>query len=76
MKIRRRAEPEELRVTVNNDRCHRYGICQAEADGVFLLTSDGRLRYDSRPPPSEYDEVLAAARYCPMQAIFVERRTR
>ena len=76
MKIRRRIEPEELRVTVNNDRCHRYGICQAEADGVFLLTSDGRLRYDSRPPPSEYDEVLAAARYCPMQAIVVERRTR
>lgn len=76
MKIRRNHHDPELRVTVNNARCHRYGICQAEADGVFLLASDGRLRYDSRPPNSEYDHVLAAARYCPMQAIIVERRAR
>jgi sulfoxide reductase heme-binding subunit YedZ len=73
VKIRRQRSPE-LRVTVNNARCHRYGICQAEADGVFLLASDGRLRYDSRPPDSEHDAVLNAARYCPMQAIFVEKR--
>jgi sulfoxide reductase heme-binding subunit YedZ len=71
----RRGQESELRVTVNNQRCHRYGICQAEADGVFALTVDGRLRYDSRPPASEHDRVLAAARYCPMQAIYVERRT-
>jgi sulfoxide reductase heme-binding subunit YedZ len=75
VKIRRPADPE-LRVTVNNARCHRYGICQAEADGVFALATDGRLRYDSRPPVSEHDNVLAAARYCPMQAIIVERRAR
>lgn len=73
MKIRRPREAE-LRVTVNNHRCHRYGFCQAEAEGVFVLTSDGRLRYDSRPPVSEHDAVLAAARYCPMQAIHVEKR--
>lgn len=72
MRIRRRTD--ELRVTVNNSRCHRYGVCQAEAAGVFLLASDGRLRYDSRPPAAERDNVLAAARYCPMQAILVERR--
>jgi ferredoxin len=75
VKIRRRRDPE-VRVTVNNARCHRYGICQAEADGVFLLTSEGRLRYDSRPDASEHENVLAAARYCPMQAIIVERRAR
>jgi sulfoxide reductase heme-binding subunit YedZ len=75
VKIRRTRDPE-LRVTVDNGRCHRYGICQGEAQGVFLLTSDGRLRYDSRPPTSERDHVLAAARYCPMQAIIVERRAR
>ena len=75
MKIRRGTAPE-LRVTVNNARCHRYGICQAEADSVFALASDGRLRYDARPPASEHDNVLAAARYCPMQAIIVERRAR
>jgi sulfoxide reductase heme-binding subunit YedZ len=75
VKIRRR-EQTELRVTVNNSRCHRYGICQAEAEGVFVLASDGRLRYDARPPASEHDAVLAAARYCPMQAILVEKRAR
>jgi sulfoxide reductase heme-binding subunit YedZ len=75
VKIRRDRTPE-LRVTVNNNRCHRYGICQAEAEGVFLLAHDGRLRYDSRPPASENEHVLAAARYCPMQAITVERRAR
>jgi sulfoxide reductase heme-binding subunit YedZ len=69
VKIRRTRDPE-LRVTVDNGRCHRYGICQGEAQGVFLLTSDGRLRYDSRPPTSERDH------YCPMQAIIVERRAR
>lgn len=73
MKIRRRRE-QELRVTVNNHRCHRYGFCQEEAESVFVLTSDGSLRYDARPPASENDAVLAAARYCPMQAIHVERR--
>jgi sulfoxide reductase heme-binding subunit YedZ len=75
VKIRRQGEPE-LRVSVNNARCHRYGICQAEADEVFVLTSDGRLRYDPRPAASERDNVLAAARYCPMQAIIVEKRAR
>jgi ferredoxin len=63
-------------VSVDNNRCHRYGICQAEADGVFLLAHDGRLRYETRPPVSRTEHVLAAARYCPMQAITVERRTR
>lgn len=76
MKIRKTVRLPELRVTVNNNRCHRYGICQDEAGGVFLLAHDGRLRYDSRPPVEENDHVLNAARYCPMQAITVERRTR
>lgn len=75
MRVRRGRDSRELRVTVDNGRCHRYGICHAEADGVFVLTSDGRLRYDPRPPASERDQVLAAVRLCPMQAITVEDRS-
>jgi ferredoxin len=76
MKIRRSDALPRLRVTVDNVRCHRYGICQAEAEEVFLLSSDGRLRYDPRPAGDQRDAVLAAARTCPMQAIIVESRAR
>jgi sulfoxide reductase heme-binding subunit YedZ len=64
----------QLRVSVDSHRCHRYGICQAEAPGSFEITRDGRLDYDPRPPARDRDQVLAAARGCPMQAIDVESR--
>jgi sulfoxide reductase heme-binding subunit YedZ len=67
------AKPQ-LRVTVNNHRCHRYGICEAEAPGNFKITEDGRLRYERRPAPSERVPVRMAARACPMQAITLEER--
>lgn len=65
-----------LRVHVDNHRCHRYGLCQAEAAEVFQLTSDGRLRYDRRPSADTYEHVRMAARNCPMQAIELEDRGR
>jgi ferredoxin len=60
------------RVTVDNDRCELYGICEAEAPALFELGPDGRLRY--RRSPEDEDMVLAAAaaRSCPMQAILLE----
>jgi len=61
-----------LRVSVDSHRCHRYGICQAEAPGSFEITRDGRLDYDTRPSQRDRNRVLAAARGCPMQAIHVE----
>jgi sulfoxide reductase heme-binding subunit YedZ len=66
----------QLRVTVNNHRCHRYGICEAEAPRNFKITEDGRLHYDRRPPPNERVPVRMAARACPMQAITLEERGR
>lgn len=66
--------PAHLRISVNNRRCHRYGICEAEARSVFQLTPDGRLRYRAKPEPREYQEVLMAARLCPMQAITIRER--
>lgn len=63
-----------LLVSVDNHRCHRYGICEAEAPNSFELVSDGRLDYERRPSPGRSAAVLDAARSCPMQAIHVEVR--
>jgi ferredoxin len=67
-----------ISVSVDNNHCHRYAICQQEAPKVFQLTNDGRLSYDPSPDPAELRAVLQAARVCPMQAIeiaFVEGDT-
>ncbi|SDN11616.1 ferredoxin [Allokutzneria albata] len=58
-----------LRVSVDNQRCRRYGICQAEAPQVFELVTDGRLQYNRTPAPEQAGNAQAAARACPMQAI-------
>jgi sulfoxide reductase heme-binding subunit YedZ len=62
-------------VSVNNQRCHHYGMCQSEAGEVFQLTSDGRLHYDPHPPDQEREHVRMAERCCPMQAITITERT-
>lgn len=65
-----------LDVSVDNERCHRYGICQAEAPGLFQLVDDERLRYERRPPPEQFAQARAAARACPMRAIELRERVR
>lgn len=65
---------DKVTVTVDNYRCHRYGVCEAEAPGVFRLTADGRLAYRAQPEASHREDVLTAARNCPMQAIHVQTR--
>jgi ferredoxin len=56
-------------VSVDNNRCHLYAICQMEAPSTFDLGQDGRLRYDDSPPEHLRQQVEQAARLCPMQAI-------
>lgn len=65
-----------LDISVDNERCHRYGICQAEAPGLFQLVDDQRLRYERRPPPEQFAKARAAARACPMRAIELRERVR
>ncbi|WP_439376921.1 4Fe-4S domain-containing protein [Amycolatopsis lexingtonensis] len=62
-------EPAALRVAVDSQRCHAYGVCQSEAPQVFRLGQDGRLEYEKRPGAGEAPNVRAAARACPMRAI-------
>jgi sulfoxide reductase heme-binding subunit YedZ len=68
--VKRRA----LVVSVDNHRCHRYGVCEAEAPRDFALGEDGRLHYERHPAEDEHDSVRMAARCCPMQAVSLERR--
>jgi hypothetical protein len=48
-----------LKVSVDNQRCHRYGFCQAEAPDVFQLREDGRLAYRRTPEPAWRPPALA-----------------
>lgn len=61
-----------LKVSVDNQRCHRYGFCQAEAPDVFQLREDGRLAYRQSPELARNLDVISAARACPMRAIQLE----
>lgn len=58
-----------LVISVDNQRCHRYAFCQAEAPEVFQLREDGRLQYREHPLVEHNAEVRSAARACPMRAI-------
>ncbi|MFD2420497.1 ferredoxin [Amycolatopsis pigmentata] len=58
-----------MRVSVDNQRCHRYGFCQTEAPDVFQLREDGRLAYRQHPDVDRNADVRSAARACPMRAI-------
>jgi ferredoxin/DMSO/TMAO reductase YedYZ heme-binding membrane subunit len=59
----------KVTVSVDNQRCRRYGICQAESPELFQLLADGRLRYVRDPENGKRAGAQAAARACPMQAI-------
>ncbi len=61
-----------IRVSVDNNHCHLYAICQQEAPEVFTVVADRQLVVDSSPGSGEVERVLQAARVCPMQAITVE----
>lgn len=60
-----------MTVSVDNEHCHLFALCQQEAPDVFELGVDGRLRYEAIQPPSHAFQTLQAARVCPMQAITV-----
>jgi ferredoxin len=63
-----------FRVSVDNDRCRRYGICAAEAAQLFRLTPSGGLKYLRAVPPDALAAAKAAVRSCPTLAIELEER--
>lgn len=76
MGVRKTAGKSKSRsqVSVNNDRCRRYGFCVAEAPTLFRMTTDGGLRYLRTVPDEEIEQAKAAVRSCPMLAIELDER--
>jgi sulfoxide reductase heme-binding subunit YedZ len=64
----------KFRVSVDNDRCRRFGICAAEAPALFRLTPGGGLRYRRAVPADALAAAQAAVRSCPTLAIALEER--
>jgi ferredoxin len=67
---RSRANGFVVTVSVDNNHCHLFAICEQEAPEVFTLGRT-RLHVATRPEPHLIDKAKAAARLCPMQAITV-----
>ncbi|MFI1165084.1 FAD-dependent oxidoreductase [Streptomyces sp. NPDC020801] len=65
-------EDEPVRISVDNNRCHIYGICQQEAPEVFRISEGGSLHYTRGVPAEFAARARQAARCCPMQAIAIE----
>lgn len=63
-----------MRVTVDLERCNAYGNCVMEAPDVFDIDDGtGLVKLLQEDPPEERrEQILAAARVCPVQAISVE----
>lgn len=63
-----------FKVSVDNDRCRRFGICADEAAQLFRLTPSGGLRYLRSVPVDALPSAQAAVRSCPTLAISLEER--
>ena len=66
----RRASPR-VRVSLDNNHCHRFALCQQEAPELFELTEDGRVVHERSVDPALLAQLRQAARVCPMQAITI-----
>ncbi|MDH6114659.1 NADPH-dependent 2,4-dienoyl-CoA reductase/sulfur reductase-like enzyme/ferredoxin [Kitasatospora sp. MAP12-15] len=65
------SESEPVKVSVDNNRCHIYGICQQEAPEVFRISEGGSLHYTGNVPANLAAKARQAVRCCPMQAIAI-----
>ncbi|MFG1805585.1 FAD-dependent oxidoreductase [Streptomyces sp. NPDC049040] len=64
-------EDEPVRISVDNNRCHIYGICQQEAPEVFRISEGGSLHYTRAVPAEFAAKARQAVRCCPMQAVTI-----
>jgi NADPH-dependent 2,4-dienoyl-CoA reductase/sulfur reductase-like enzyme/ferredoxin len=64
-------ETAAVRISVDNNRCHIYGICQQEAPEVFRISEGGSLHYTRNVPARFAAQARQAVRCCPMQAIAI-----
>jgi ferredoxin len=70
----RRGGATRHKLSVNNDRCRRYGFCEAEAPALFRLMATGDLRYERSVAEEQLNAARSAVRCCPTLAIKLEER--
>jgi sulfoxide reductase heme-binding subunit YedZ len=73
-RVTRRRHESSHQVSVDGDRCRRYGTCSAEAPDLFQLTARGELRYRRVVAHEHLEQARAATRCCPTLAIVLEER--
>ncbi len=66
------AAPPSRHIVVDLNRCQGYAQCCFLAPSVFWLHGEEALWYDPAPDEAQWEQVLAAAAACPVQAIQVE----
>ncbi|MDA8343799.1 MAG: ferredoxin [Actinomycetota bacterium] len=62
-----------MRIVLDPDLCQGHGVCQSEADGIFVLERKATTVtvLDGTPPEDRRPEVEAAVRYCPTHALSI-----
>ncbi|WP_050431554.1 ferredoxin [Chondromyces crocatus] len=58
-----------MKVVVDLSRCEVYAQCVFASPTTFTLRGEEVLEYDPSPDDALRDEVVMAARACPVQAI-------
>ena len=59
-----------MKIKIDEDLCQGHGVCEGEAEEVFEVNDDFKVRVLQETPPAQlHDKVRAAAKYCPTRAI-------
>ena len=60
---------KRMRVVVDLVRCESYAPCVFAAPTAFRLRGEEALEFDPVPDAARHEQLLRAARACPVQAI-------
>ncbi|MBO0791662.1 MAG: ferredoxin [Ktedonobacteraceae bacterium] len=60
-----------MRILVDLNRCQSYGQCCFASPHVFRFHNGEALEYDPAPDDALREQVVRAARACPVQAIYI-----
>jgi ferredoxin len=60
---------KRMRVVVDLGRCEVYAQCVFAAPTAFRLRGEDTLEFDPMPDDARHEQLLRAARACPVQAI-------
>jgi ferredoxin len=63
-----------MRITADLDLCQGHGVCALEAPTVFEVPKRGKVVIlDESPGDDVREQVEAAVRYCPTQALSIQK---